>query len=395
MGKLNLRLMYPKSDEYEYETRLEKINLDKERESDILNNKGFIVSKYQGVKKDMKNPFSIFSSKFGQTLKDLNPFANRYKCQCGHTMSRINHNTKCKVCGKRVRYVDDDFEYFGWIVLQNYYIIHPNIYKSIAYFIGKDLKDILEFKKITDIDGHIHNVEIPEGKSPYYGIGMIEFKEKFEEIMEYYKKKNPGKIEYYEDIMLNKDKVFIQSIPVYTTHLRPFNADQTSFYYENANAKYMIMNKLVSDINLNDNRMDNTIKPKDQKLYDLQLKYNDLYKSIEDTLSTKRGNIRTLFGGRYNFSSRDVIVPNPELRIDQVTLPYAALVNLLQQSIINILHKMYNMSYSDAYTYWYKATINKNETVVNIIKSIINNKPRGLELIINRNPKIVGCIIER
>ena len=40
-----------------------------------------------------------------------------------------------------------------------------------------------------------------------------------------------------------------------------------------------------------------------------------------------------------NFSARSVIVPNPKLRIDQVKLPYHALVELLQQSIINILKK--------------------------------------------------------
>ena len=35
------------------------------------------------------------------------------------------------------------------------------------------------------------------------------------------------------------------------------------------------------------------------------------------------------------------------LRIDEVSLPYSALCELLQQRIINILHKSYSMNYND------------------------------------------------
>ena len=115
MAKLNVNVSYPYSDEYEYETRLERINLDEEREKDILNGKGFIVGDPKGIKKDLKDPNSIFSVRYGQTLKDLNPFSDRYKCECGHITSRINNGIECQICHSKVKYVDDDFEYFGWI----------------------------------------------------------------------------------------------------------------------------------------------------------------------------------------------------------------------------------------------------------------------------------------
>jgi hypothetical protein len=114
----------------------------------------------------------------------------------------------------------------------------------------------------------------------------------------------------------------------------------------------------------------------------------ELYKELESIISGKKGSIRTLFGGRYNFTSRNVIVPDPKLRIDEVTMPYAALVELLQQSIINILQKSYNMSYSDAYKWWYKSQIVKDERVYQIIKGLIKDKPRGIPVLINRNPSI-------
>ena len=61
--KLDLNVSYPYDTEYEYKTLLERLNLDEERRNDIMTDKGFIVSPTRGVAKDVKDPFSIFSSK--------------------------------------------------------------------------------------------------------------------------------------------------------------------------------------------------------------------------------------------------------------------------------------------------------------------------------------------
>ena len=47
-----------------------------------------------------------------------------------------------------------------------------------------------------------------------------------------------------------------------------------------------------------------------------------------------------------NYTGRAVIAPDRTLRSDQVKLSYHSLVGLMQQVIINILHKSYNMQYS-------------------------------------------------
>lgn len=392
MANMSVNITYPYSDEYEYETRLERINFDDEKDIDLLTNNGFIVSDSNGIKKDLKDPNSIFSPKFGQTLKDLNPFANRYRCECGFTQHKINDGIKCKVCGTKVRFVDDNFDYTGWIVLNNpYVIIHPGLFKSIEFIIGKDaLRNILNVEKtIKDADGHeIKAQSSPD--EPYCGIGMLEFRDRFDEIMEFYINKKKSKMDYYEDIMHHRRSVFTHSIPVFTTLLRPYELDTKSFYYEDTNSLYTIINKLKSEINNESLKIFRQRKPKLQYLFNLQEKVNELYNSVESILSGKKGALRTLIGGRYNFTSRNVIVAAPELRIDEVSLPYAALIELLQQPIINILHKSYSMSYSDAYDFWYKSCITENDTIKDIIMSLIKNHKsgRGLPVLINRNPTI-------
>lgn len=391
MSDMSINVTYPYSDEYEYETTLERINFDDERELDILTNNGFIVSDSHGIKKDLKDPCSIFSPKFGQTLKDLNPFANRYRCECGQTQHKINDGIKCKICGTKVRYVDDNFDYTGWIVLNDpYVIIHPGLYKSIEFVIGKEtLHNILNVEKPKDNDGHDMDVEPPKDE-PFFSIGMMEFHDRFDEVMKYYINKKKTKMSYYEDIMKHRRSVFTHSIPVFTTLLRPFEMDTKAFYYEDTNSIYMMINKLKSTINNDSLKIFRLEKSKLQSLSDMQDNVNKLYESIEAILSGKKGALRSLIGGRYNFTSRDVIVGDPSLRIDEISLPYSALIELLQQPIINILHKSYSMSYSDAYDFWYKACIIENDTIKDIIWSLIKNHKsgRGLPLLINRNPTI-------
>ena len=400
--KLDVNISYPNDPEYEYTTKGVRLNMDEERVKDIINEKGFIVAPTQGIKKDIKNPFSIFSSKFGQTMKDVNPFGNRYRCECGFTQNKINNGCTCKICGTKVRYVDDDYEYFGWLVLKDYWIINPAFYNALRFFIGSDFDDIIKYEVIIDEDGHQKEAPKPKGK-PYYGIGLIAFKEKFDEIMDFYLNKNK-KTANYDDIMNEKEKVFCQSIPVFTVLLRPFDADKFTFSHETTNKDYTIINKLVSSLNkesetnMNSSKGEPVRKVTQELLWKLQMKLDGLYKEIIDIIKGKKGNIRTLFGGRYNFTSRDVITADPTLRIDEIKVPYATLVELLQQRIINILTKTYNLSFSDAYKKWYEASLSKDPAIINIIKSILVNSTetgRGLPVLINRNPTIAyGSILQ-
>ena len=96
-----------------------------------------------------------------------------------------------------------------------------------------------------------------------------------------------------------------------------------------------------------------------------------------------------LVGGRYNFTCRAVIRQDPDLRIDQIKLPYIELVKCLQPLIENVLIRSYNISPSQAYNICMRAIAVKDERVAEIIDTLIKSThPEGLPMIINRNPTI-------
>ena len=67
----------------------------------------------------------------------------------------------------------------------------------------------------------------------------------------------------------------------------------------------------------------------------------------------------------------------------------------MQQTIINIIKKTYNVNLSVAYDIWYKAVLEVNPRVVDIIRNIIKASPEGIPFIINRNPSInYGSILQ-
>ena len=118
-------------------------------------------------------------------------------------------------------------------------------------------------------------------------------------------------------------------------------------------------------------------------LWKLQDKYNELYTEVEAICANKKGAIRSLIGGRCGFTARAVIVPDPTLRIDQIDLSYRALLELLQQTVINIMVKTYNISYNDAYMRFQQAQIVPDQRIKEIIENIINTS--GVTVLVNRN----------
>ena len=103
--------------------------------------------------------------------------------------------------------------------------------------------------------------------------------------------------------------------------------------------------------------------------------------------------MRTLFGGRFNYTARSVIAPDSTLRSDQVKLSYHCLCGLMQQIIINILHKSYNMTYNIAYKYLYEHMSIPDQKIITILEGLIRDSD-GIDVIINRNPTIsLGSIL--
>ena len=150
-----------------------------------------------------------------------------------------------------------------------------------------------------------------------------------------------------------------------------------------------MMASITAKINNNKLKINRRRKVKNQLLYDLQMKFQELYSSVYKVLAGKKGIIRQVFGARLQFTSRSVIISDTSLRIDEVSMSYYALAELLQQTIINVLQRLYNFSYNDAYNIWYKAKLVPDSRVVNIIQGMIDDKSEGMpsriHILINRN----------
>lgn len=411
--ELNVRLQYPRNDKFRFRTRLIRINPDDEMKKDIASNKGFFIKEPPPLDKALKRTDSIYSEKFMKTIRDPDAYMDRYSCKCGATQGRNFRNMSCPHCKTIVRFVGDDFEIFGYIPLKEQYpIIHANMYKSIAAYIGAaTFENIIEPEMHLDEDGnpmsrYDKRVMKKKNKRKYSkrpakidetfaGIGMMEFTERFDEIMAYFKEKNKNKkIEYYNDIMENRELIFIHNIPVYSTGLRPFKTEGKRFTFEGTNAIFNLMAKLAARINEDELSMYQIKKYRNALLWDMQERYNKLYVEVENILAKKKGSLRMLVGGRCGFTSRLVIVPEPDLKIDEISMSYYSLVELLQQTIINILVKTYSISYADAYMRWFKSQLEPDERIKQIIQNLIDVNG-GINVITNRNSIEFGIAATR
>lgn len=395
--KLELNVSYP--DNGKYVTKLTRINLDKEMQSDMTKGKGFFIKEPPKLNKAVSRSDSIYSEKFMKTLQDPDAFADRYSCECKKVQGRDHKDMICPYCGTKVKYVGDDLEMFGWLnIKEPYCCIHPNLYNTIASYIGiATLENILMPDVDLDENGNpIDKRILPSSRTKkgkrkrvkidetYTGIGMMGFKEKFDEIIEYFHKKNKlKKIEYYNDIIKYRDMIFIHNIPVYSTALRPWKIEGKRMTFEKTNAIYMMLSKTVAKVNDDTLSIHRNAKYRNKLLWDVQERYMTLCKEIVEICKDKKGVIRSLIGGRCGFTSRSVIIPDVTLQVDEVKLSYFSLLELLQQTIINILVKTYNIGYADAYMRFFKARLTPDKQIKNIIQNMIDTV--GIPVLVNRN----------
>ena len=206
------------------------------------------------------------------------------------------HGEKCPICGTLVKFYDDDVSIFGWLILKDkYFVIHPNIYRTLESFIGATrLSRIIEPEVQVNSDGVIVSIGIPKKDEPFKGIGMLNFRERYDEILNYYLAKNPNKQAIYNSLIENKPLTFSKSIPVFSALLRPYSLDGSlTLRYDSTNDYFMMLSRLVAELNRNEFHMDTKIKEKLALLYDTQVQFNNVYEDLKECLSKKKGDIRS------------------------------------------------------------------------------------------------------
>lgn len=341
----------------------------------------------------------IYSSKYGSLWGDENAFAERYRCECGYLKSRIYEGSECPECHTPVKFVDNNLQMTGWLHLENEnYLIHPTLCRMIETLIGnrKVFFNIIDADYNLNLEGQYELVKADTGKphnDKYYGIGMTEFYYRFDEIIDYYynyhRKKRPIVEEYYHFIMENREKVFTKFVPVYSLLLRPISITEENFRFGQINGKYAKLTSKIFGINKNNLSTDKKRIRLYRLLSEAQKIFMDIHDDIISSLSKKEGHIRgNILGSRFNFSSRNVIVPLSNCKINEIKLPYLGFLELFKPELINLMIKSEGITISEATDKWQKATISFSNKMYQFMKYLINNTKGGLRVLINRNPTI-------
>ncbi|WP_289293976.1 hypothetical protein [Romboutsia ilealis] len=363
---------------------LEKLNWDEECHKDFITGKGFRITE-PGLKKKKKQPNGIYSHRFATDWDDDFSFAERYSCDCKELKGKLFEGETCPNCNTKVRFIDVDMDMTGWIILEKGFIIQPTIYKKLEVLIGPEvLADIItEEKDITVLSSS-------KADSPYSKIGMFEFKERYFEILEYFYKKKKKK-DLYEELKADYPLTFVKSIPVFSTVIRPLKIKNDEMKWSSFNKIYTLIFSLVKKIN----SLVVVKRNKEEKynieitiaLAKLQSKINALWDEIFNYINSKEGHIKgKMLGGRINFTARNVIIPDPSLKADELILCYYSMMELYKFEIIAHLVKIFDISEIEAHSQWQWATINFDNRIYELIQYII--KKQKPHVIINRPPTI-------
>lgn len=377
--------------------RLKELDWDEEFEKDMLTGKGFIAFEKPFDRDKNKNLYGIHSPKFGTSFEDENGFAERYRCKCGKMIGKIYEGEICPDCGTKVQFVDTDLKIFAWYHIENpeFKIIQPSMYKKLEAFIGKNyLPDMIEFKYEMDLNGYY---QLPDKsvltKNPYYGIGMLEFRKKLPEILEWCLKKKKNKQALYDNIIENYDKIFASNIPIYSSVLRQVFLTDEDYSYTKIDKKY---NSLMANITMLNKQKEITVgttKTINLSLYKAQRKINMIYSFIFKIINQKEGHIReNILGGRINFSARNVIIPDTTLRANEVRLPYLTFLELYKPEIINMIMRMEGIGLTGAVNKWSQAQMEFSPGVYEVMRYILKHTKYGCQCIINRNPRQTWAI---
>lgn len=368
--------------------RMRRLSWDSEFYTDIIKGTGFIITEPAEVNIDgtkQKAMYGAQSPLYGTSYEDEQSFIERYRCKCGSFKSRQFEGEICPICNTKVEFRDSDINVTGWISLGNNKIISPYYFNVLQGAIGKSVfPDIIYAKYKITTDGRRvkpteDDIDI-KPSSPFAGIGVDAFFENYENILTYFANMKKNKAKTFELLLKQKDCVFVSHIPVASTLLRPQSITSDTFYFTSIDK---IINTTFS---LSENLKNCIDVEKDYILQRLQTKVNKMWNIYFEELNQKDGLIRgDMLGGSLNFTSRNVIVPDPTLRDNEIDLSYHTFLEVFKYKIIYYIMKLDDITLSKAYAIW-KSSSTYNEKVYDIMQYII--KSEDVRVLINRNPTL-------
>jgi len=282
---------------------------------------------------------------------------------------------------------DKDIDQLGWIDLSPYYIINPLVFNIVKSCIPQVNRIVMYNKSINQNGEEIETQEVI-GEDDFRG--LVDFKENFDELLEKYVDKEKHAKEY-NFIQYNKDKIFIDKIPVFSHKLRP-----ATLLAKNVLVFNEINNYYNFIIEYNNEIKDNIVSSGSIELLKLPLLYNiQLYantihtKIINDYLKGKKGFLRkNIMGSRINFSARNVITPLIGYKLDEVAMPYKTFGELYKFQLINLISTVKGINYNEATKFWEKGMLAFNSELYNYMMELVNKTKGGCTFLLNRNPTI-------
>ena len=331
----------------------------------------------------------IHSKFFGTVWEDEDAYKARYTCECGHFIGAVHEGEICPECKTVCGYVDVDMEKKAWIILDRFKIINPGMYALIEKYIGKTLLNKMLSPEVEfDEDAHIIKSTAPRDK--YNSIGLTGFVDNFLDILHWLRPKRENKEKYYWEIIKKFDCVFASCIPIYPSMLRPIFTSPTEYHYTDTEKAYNAAIGCANKLNRYTGPIDETnFESVNGLLYCIQEQVNLVDKYTFKMLDKKFGHIHDgIFGGRIDFSARDVIVPDPTLEANQISLSYAAVHELYKLELINLIQKISGCNENAALKIWWDGHMRFSNYVYNVMIYLLRETKHGLWCVINRNPSI-------
>lgn len=370
--------------------KFSRMNFETECYYDIMNNKGFLITDkpFSDIDKTIRTAGGPRSPLYGTTYGDNNEFADRYRCKCGHYIGAILEGEICPECNTKIEYHDVDILYTGWLNFYPYKIINPYYYQKLQSALSKkNLENIVANENIITSAGiirkHGDDIEVKKSMLKYHNIGIQEFYENFEEIMLYYRKKRKIKADLIDTLIENKSSVFTSKIPVYSTILRPQGITTESYYFSPIDRHVHPLTAI--SLNLK------TASPIEVPLYlySAQKRVNELWTINFGLIDGKYGWTRSnVLGGKFNYTSRSVIVLDPTLKLNEIDVSYKSFMILFSGKIIREIMNDKGWTITKAHNYL-KSKFQYDDYVYSIIQLVLKKyKPWQ---IINRNPRLWGC----
>lgn len=357
--------------------KLELINNDNlsEKLSEVSSEK-----EYENGKLSKKGIFS--RQIFGPTRS--------YFCECnkGKYRGKNYEYSKCRECGVDITTEKVRRERFAKIKLP-FPILNPIIYYILIYYKPGNkivIENMLYYRRKYIMDNSklvpINEDDDYNENDLYIGLGGV-----LKYIDYLIENEDNDKIEFIKE---NKDKIVISNVLVLPPTFRPMS--------KSSNGRI-----ILDEINLIYNRLIGSVKRSNDYVLDSEFMYIsssvfesnfrniqslviNLYEFIINKLSKKSGLIRqNILGKRVDFSARCVIAPDPKLSLDECSIPYVVLLELIkpQFSCFLVDKRKYN-HYSQALTEIDRCLLEEDYMLYDLLCEFTENKT----IVLNRQPTL-------